>query len=184
MIVSDISSGILSAIVAVGTSTLTTLLIQTYLTKRVELRFARELEAYKAEIGLRAYTEHEIATRRLEAYPKIVELCYRTRNMARDLVNPASASPSLLAEMVDRARELEDALFKFRIDLEGDGKFAAAHQYKNLVRQFARIATSPELDVTSRGILAELYAEIDKSYPSIVSALSQASFMPKPPNSR
>jgi hypothetical protein len=171
----DLSAGILTALTSAGISAAITFLLQTYLGKRLEHSFSRKLEGYKAELAVRTHAEHGIATRRLEAYPKIVELCYRTRNMARDLVSDLGRSLSLIEEMQIRAKELEDYVFRFRIDLEADHLFVMVHRHKNLVLHFSRTASEPN-DVNSEARNADLkktYSLIEESYAEVVKNLSE-----------
>lgn len=114
-----------SALTSLGVSALTTLYFQTYLTKRIEHHFQRRLEQFKANLEVQVHTKQEIAHRRLEAYPKIIEASYRTRNMARDLVQTGVSSESL-QQPVARVRELEDMVFRYRVDLEADNLFVSS----------------------------------------------------------
>jgi hypothetical protein len=98
-----------------------------------------ELEKIRNELTVRADTTHELTERRLSSYPKIVELVYRIRNMAREIVDVENASPVLFDELRARARELEDNLFAYRMDLERDSMFLPVHTYKNAARTFNRM---------------------------------------------
>jgi len=109
----DFSATLQAVLTSAGVSAAVTFLIQTYFSKRLEHNFARKLEAYKAELAVRIQSEHGIATRRLEAYPKIVELCYRTRNMARDLLAGPPYSTALVHEMQVRAANLKTTYSDF-----------------------------------------------------------------------
>lgn len=163
----------LIAIVSAVISAVTTFLLQTYLAKRVEHKFARQLEDHKAELSVRLHAEHGIATRRLEAYPKIVELCYRARNMARDLLPTPETSPALRDELLVRAKELEEYVFRFRLDLEGDNVFTLVHRYKNLVLEFARTSAIPVSTPSTAENLRLIYAAIESAYPKVVHELSE-----------
>jgi hypothetical protein len=161
---------VIGAIAAV-VSAAVTLLIQALLLKRVEHRFARQLEEYKSTLAARLSAEQGVVTRRFEAFPKIVELCYRTRNMARDILKLPTSS-ALVEELRARARELEDDVFRFRIDLEADHVFGIVHRYKNMVIQFGREAADTHGTVVPAA-LHLLFAEIDKAYASVVQRLSE-----------
>src|SRR5262249_20676924 len=133
---------------------------------------------YKANLEVQVHTKQGIATRRLEAYPKLVELCYRTRNMTRDYFqNPQSVS---IQDLVGKVRELEDLVFRFRVDLEADHVFVLVHRYKNLAREFYRTAAdlqpteSTGNDSTIRDRLARAFTAIDESYAEVVQRLSTA----------
>jgi len=170
----DLSAALQAVLTSVGVSAAVTFLIQTYFSKRLEHNFARRLEAYKAELAIQIQSEHGIVTRRLEAYPKIVELCYRTRNMARDLTAPPYSN-ALVQEMQARARELEDYVFRFRIDLEADGVFVIVHRHKNLALNFARMITEIIANNVSDATvnLNDLYSTLEDSYQQVVGRLSE-----------
>ncbi|KAF0221543.1 MAG: hypothetical protein FD174_312 [Geobacteraceae bacterium] len=171
----DLSATIIAVFTSAGVSTATTFLFQAYFSKRIEHGFARKLEEYKTDLAVRLHAEHGIATRRLEAYPKIVELCYRTRNMARDLIAGAQHSTALLHELGVRARELEEYVFRFRIDLEADHMFLMVHRHKNLVLHFFRVASEPVLEESEEDRVDDLlcsYTDIDESYAQVVNLLS------------
>jgi hypothetical protein len=170
----DLGGGFLAVITSAGVSTAVTLLLQTYFIKRVEHRFAIELEKQKAELNLRIQTEHGIIIRRMEAYPKIVELCYRTRNMARDLAMAGAPVAALSQELHARSKELEDLVFRFRIDLETDHLFVPVHRYKNLIQLFSRDVAESISGARTQDTVAHLksaFAEIEKSFPEVVKEL-------------
>jgi|SRR5258707_6492383 len=172
----DLQNSIFAIVTSAGVSTGVTLLLQTYLTKRIELRFAVQLEKHKAELAVRMQTEHGIITRRMEAYPKIAELCYRTRNMARDLVETGAPMPALSQELQARSKELEDLVFRFRIDLEADQVFIPIHRYKNLIQLFSRGVAEAMTRTTTVGEATDLkkdYAEIEKSYSEVIKDLER-----------
>ncbi|MBZ5502921.1 MAG: hypothetical protein LAN59_11920 [Acidobacteriia bacterium] len=166
-----------SALTSLGVSALTTLCFQTYLTKRIEHHFQRQLAQFKANLELQVHAKQEIANRRLEAYPKLIESSYRTRNMARDLLQ-AGVSADSLQELVARVRELEDMVFRYRVDLESDNVFVLVHRYKNLLREFYRIAADLQPSAnraessTMGDRLAEAYAAIDGCYAEVVHTLT------------
>jgi len=170
----DLQGDLFAVLTSAGVSGGVTLLLQTYFTKRIEHRFAVALEKHKAELAVRIQAEHGIITRRMEAYPKIVELCYRTRNMARDLVATGTPQAALMQELQARSRELEDLVFRFRIDLEADHLFVRVHRYKNLIQHFSR-GVAELMTGTSAGVdaidLKKDFAEIEKSYLEVMKDL-------------
>jgi hypothetical protein len=179
----DLASLALTVITSTSVSAIVTFVLQTYLSKRIEYDFARRLEQYKSDLAIRLDKEHGITTRRLEGYPRIVELCYRTRNMARDLTQSSEPSQVLVTELRSRAKELEDLLFRFRMDLETDHVFVPVHRYKNLALQFVReisdalsAVQGPELSSNKdfNGLL-DLFALLEESYQNVVKALSSGS---------
>jgi hypothetical protein len=166
-----------SALTSLGVSALTTLGFQTYLTKRIEHHFQRRLEQFKADLEVQVHTKQEIANRRLEAYPKLVELSYRTRNLARDLLQTGVSTESL-QQLVSKVKELEDMVFRYRVDLEADNLFVLVHRYKNLLREFYRIAANLQPNATPVEALsigdrlAKAFAGIDGCYAEVVHKLT------------
>jgi len=169
MVIDPTTTAMVAAFSA-AVSTTTTLILQTVFTKRIEHHFARQLEEYKTTLSAKLSAEQGIVTRRLEAFPKIVELIYRTRNMARDILS--APSPALLEELRSRARELEDFVFRFRIDLEADHVFVMVHRYKNLVLQFAREAGDIQGGDSSQSLRA-LFDQIETTHTDVVHRLSE-----------
>lgn len=96
--------------------------------------YAVQVEALKADIMIDADVRHEIIERRLESYPHLVELVYRTRNMARDIIRQTNPSSVFIDALQLLAVELEECLYVSRIDLERDGVFVPVHTYKNLLK--------------------------------------------------
>ena len=103
-----------------------------------------ELEKLKTELTIRAETAHELTERRLSAYPGIVELVYRVRNMTREISSSPDTSSVLFDELGARANELENKLYAFRMDLERDELFLNIHTYKNAVKTFYRLLEDRE----------------------------------------
>src|SRR5512140_1602704 len=121
----DLPNWLISIVTSATVSGIVTVALKAYFNARITHHFEVELEKYKSELAIKADAEQGIAHRRLEAYPRIVELIYRTRNMARDLANDISISNlSLAEELGARAKELENSLYQFRIDLERDSLFS------------------------------------------------------------
>lgn len=127
-------------------SSLVTSVLKVLIENRQEHRFQEKitrlghvyesrLEQLKAELSVDSEVRHEIRERRLSCYPRLAELVYRTRNMARELVT-TGPSQVLAEEFEGRARELEDCLYRYRLDLERDNVFGPVHGYKNLIRAF------------------------------------------------
>lgn len=101
----------------------------------IEHNYAIRLETLKAQMVVGTDIQHEITERRLNSYPQLVELVYRTRNMARELVG-ANHPPAFAEELEARSTELEDCLYRYRLDLERDKVFGPIHTYKNLLKAF------------------------------------------------
>lgn len=120
-----------------GVSGLVTFLLKTYFKAKIENSYKIELEKIKSDLSIRLSEERDLAARRIQGYPLLVELVYRTRNMARDLsITFSSTQMSLAEEFTTRACELEENLYQFRRDLEKDGLFANVHMYKNATKNF------------------------------------------------
>lgn len=166
-----------SALTSIGVSLLTAFGVQSYFTKRIEHRFERQLERYRADLEVKVHARQGIADRRLKGYPRLVELCYRTRNMARDATQTSGWGAK--SDLVARVSELEDLLYRFRIDLEADRHFVGVHKYKNLMREFCRMlpenAGSPAVDALAgqdSELLARTYAAIETCHREVVNQLT------------
>lgn len=189
----DIARSILAALLtSTVVSTVLTFVFKTYFENRIRHHFELEmeklrhqyeveLEKFKTELTIRADTVHEITGRRLEAYPKVVELVYRTRNMSREIATGANTSGTLVDELGARVRELEDSLYAFRIDLERDGVFSSVHTYKNTVKTLNMLLSDLSFfqnrgqDQEARevaGKIRSLYDEIEVQHRSIIEGLS------------
>lgn len=179
----DITSFLTTVLTSTVVTGLIIFLLKSYFKTRIEHHFQIELEKYKSELIMRLNLEHDISSRRLEAYPKIVELIYRTRNMARDLEsNTLQMSPSLVEEFAARAKELAECLYKFRIDLERDEMFSDIHRYKNTLRNFNwRISDirfflehgeEEKANLTGRE-LSSIFKDIEEHHKKIIHDLSQ-----------
>jgi septal ring factor EnvC (AmiA/AmiB activator) len=156
-----------SVLTSLGVSALATIVFQTYITRRIQLHFDQQFEQFKASLGVRAHIRQELHERRIDAYSKLAELCYRTRNLARDIVRTSGSTESLL-EFVGRARELEEMLYHFIEDLR-------AHQ----LFEFYRTAAEPlplgdhTDSLSAKERLVILYAKIEDSYPEVMERLTK-----------
>jgi hypothetical protein len=178
---------LVSILATVGTSAavsgLVSFALKTYFKTRLEATYKQQLEKYKADLLIRICEEQERSSRRQEEYAKLVELVYRIRNMARDLVpflTPGSFS--LLEELSTRTGELEESLYKYRIDLERDGVFINVHAYKNICLTLCRklgdmkYFIEHQEEERARGVqsdLKELYDMIEGRHGEIVHELSE-----------
>jgi hypothetical protein len=167
-----------SILTSLGVSALATLVFQTYITRRIQLHFDQQFEQFKASLGVRTHIRQELHERRIDAYSKLAELCYRTRNMARDIVRTSGSTESLL-EFVGRARELEEMLYHFIEDLRAHQLFELVHRYKNLMLEFYRTAAEPlplgdhTDSLSAKERLVILYAKIEDSYPEVMERLTK-----------
>lgn len=187
---SEIVTAILTSAVISG---LMSFILNYFFESRQQHRFEREvenlrhsyavqLEKLKAEMTIGADVQHEITERRLKSYPHLVELVYRTRNMARELVN-ANFPPAFAEELQMWTRELEDCLYRSRIDLERDGVFEPIHAYKNLLKTFNLAIkdavfqeSRKEEGQTGQGTeqLQSIYASVETLHKSIIDQLSSS----------
>jgi hypothetical protein len=189
----DILNSIITALLTSAVvSSAISFLLKTWLEARLKHQFELqlekqrhsyeiELEKIKNELAIRAVTTHELTERRLSAYPKFVELAYRIRNMAREIVNVENTSPVLFDELRARARELENNLYAYRMDLERDSIFIPVHTYKNAARTFNRMAedrnhylSRGEIELAHEvyGQMCSLFAEIESQHKPIIERLS------------
>lgn len=157
---------LLATLTSATVAAIVSLIFQGYFARRLEHRFAVKLAEVNAKLAVQSQISGAIAGRKLTAYPKFVELCYRLRNMARDL---ASANPSaaLVEEFLSRTSELEDNLYAARVDLEADSLFETVHDFKNDSNAFIR-AIQLQDDLNMRALATKLYASIDGGYQEIV----------------
>lgn len=135
----------------------------------LEHNYAIQLEELKAEMVIGADLQHELTERRLSSYPKLVELVYRTRNMARELVD-VNLNPVFVEELEARSIELEDCLYKFRIDLERDHIFGPIHAYKNLLKNF-NLALKDMMLYQSRDTLEDEVQQVAKQLKSTYNSI-------------
>lgn len=147
-----------------------------------------QIERIKSDAAIHVDMQREITERRLKSYPHIVELVYRTRNMARELssINHVSA---LSDEFRARTNELEDCLYQFRIDLERDNLFAPIHAYKNLLKSFGltvrdiTLQQPQDVDSDQRRMTIErllsLYDNIESAHVPIIERLSHSASTPE-----
>jgi hypothetical protein len=96
-------------------------------------------EQLKDALFRRTQDTLEILKLRRELYRPLVEIIYRARNQARDILHTRDAA-SLLKwkqQLDERSLLLEETVFKLRADLERDMTFAPVHAYKNDCKNFA-----------------------------------------------
>lgn len=146
--------------------------------------YSANLEMLRNELSVRADAIHEITERRLALYPRIVELVYRTRNIARTLSDGRENDLTLIRELDTRVIEMENTLYASRLDLERDDIFVDAHLYKILITDFSRRIgdfsyyqsegdTSNSADLHKR--ISEKFKEIEKQHRLLIGKLSDKS---------
>lgn len=149
--------------------------------------YEMQLEKLKSQMAIGIDAQHEIIERRLESYPKLTEIVYRTRNMARDIAE-CNFSSALVEELQVRTRELEDCLYKFRIDLERDGIFGPVHAYKNVLKAFnlavqdavfyGSQADDEERAQQTVAQVSSLYANLETLHKPIIGKLTNTTLPP------
>jgi hypothetical protein len=149
--------------------------------EKLRHNFEIEIERLKNQLAIAAETAHELTERRLKAYPQLVELVYRVRNIAREIVAPKETPPVLITEFAGRTKELEDSLYMHRLDLERDGAFLPLHTYKNTAKMFARLLQDRDHHLnlgeknqaqTISEELRSVYLEIEKQYKPTIELLN------------
>lgn len=178
----DISTIVTAVITSSAVSGLIVFAFQTFLKSKIEHHYNIELENIKTQLNIQNNQEQILSNRRNEAYPIIVGLIYKTRNMARDIVTQMNfKSKSFLDEFSQKVHELEDALYKYRIDLERDECFNEIHKYKNtLLNLNLKISdivfflehNADDKAMTHKNDLNEGYKLIDISHIELIKLLS------------
>jgi hypothetical protein len=140
-----------------------------------------EIEKIKTSLAANTSTFQEVLERRLIVYPKIVEIVYRARNIARELAKTPISSQVLFNELKARSQELEETLYASRMDLERDQIFLSIHSYKNIVKTFIQLAEdfyyfdsqqSKEGKEDLSQALIKNYTELEKQYEVIITMVS------------
>lgn len=149
--------------------------------EKLKYEYELQLERLKSEIGVNTSIKQVVIERRLQNYPKLVELIYRTRNMSREIAT-AGVNPVLLTEFQVRSGEIENLLYQSRIDLERDKIFAEVHGYKTLLKTLGRAAEDISLlksqdDATEKLDevvlqLRHLYDKIESSHKPLIDKVS------------
>ena len=129
---------LISLLTSATTTTILLFVFKTIFKSKIDHYFNTQIEKLKSELSITTDVEQKISTRRLEAYSSLVEIIYRTRNMARDLsTHFTQTNLSLSSEFKSRVKELENCLYKYRIDLERDELFVGVHEYKNILLNYS-----------------------------------------------
>jgi hypothetical protein len=178
----ETKSIIISFFTSAAVTTFLAFIFKSTLKAKIDYYFQSNLEKYKSQLNIFVDTEQKKSSRRMEAYPLIVEQIYRARNMARDLATHFSSNNiSLSDEFSSRIKSLEDYLYKYRLDLERDNLFLEVHGYKNLLLTFAIKISDTKYYIQYdrqeelsriKNELIELYNTIDEKYSPITHNLS------------
>lgn len=157
-------------------SSVVTVLLQTFLSSRVNQTNLKEIERLKAELNTKTSIENQLQSKKREAFSQIASLVYRSRNMARDLAAKPGHAPSSLISEFDLCRiRIEEALYTFVLELKASGDFLAVHSYKNSLKSFHISLTTSENVVATpsdRRALEELYQTINHQYENLIKKLS------------
>src|SRR5438105_3465349 len=95
--------------------------------EKLKLELELSKEKFKSELATEGDVARSINERRFRPYPHMVELVYRTRNLAREICEGIGPNPTLVDELAARWLELQDAIFEARSDLERDHLFETVH---------------------------------------------------------
>ncbi len=141
-----------------------------------------EIENLKAQLAVKTNSAAEITERRMTAYPMIVSLVYRIRNMCRDISGHLfHGNLSLVDELLSRTKDIEESLYMYRIDLQRDKQFDNVHKYKNLVINFGIRASDAKYFIEKKEVqradnaikeLETMYNEIDNLHSPIIDSFS------------
>jgi hypothetical protein len=179
----EMNNIIISFLTSATVTTALAFVFKTILKSKIDYYFQTNLEKYKSQLDIIVDTEQKKSARRMEAYPLLVEQIYRARNIARDLATHFSLrNISLFEEFNFREKQLEEYLYKYRLDLERDNLFSDVHSYKNLLLTFSMKLSDTkyyieqqaeeEKFIKNKDELTELYKTIDKKYSPITHKLS------------
>jgi len=156
--------------------------LKSVIKSKIEHYYKKELEKIKSDLNIHVNQEQVLINRRNEAYPTIVELVYKTRNMAREIVTLMNfKSRTFMDEFALKVHELEESLYKYRIDLERDNCFDETHKYKNsLLNLNMKISditffiehNADDKVISHKKELEEEYKIIDKLYQELIETLS------------
>lgn len=104
----------------------------------IECNFQFQIEKNKQEIKIKSDQLAGIISRKLVAYPEIVESIYRCRNYSKDLA--AFRPPILEHSQIQKFHTILDSLktylYRYRLDLERENIFSLIHEYKRLIEEF------------------------------------------------
>lgn len=105
--------------------------------ERSKSAFAEHAERLKVALDIQLNEQKELAHKRLEVYPGIVELAYRIRNMARDACSDVIDADTMFASsFATKVLELENTLFKNKYYFDQDGVTKKIHDFKNCAVMF------------------------------------------------
>jgi hypothetical protein len=116
-----------------------------------------ELEKLKTELAVEKEQVAEVFKLRLERLPSLVEAIYRSRNIARELVNDSSFQPDLRSRLGDLGLLVTEVRASLSSDL-----FERLHAYKTHLQQF--IFEYDILTASSEPPPPELVASLNKHY--------------------
>jgi hypothetical protein len=126
----------------------------------------RELEK-ESFLNIKEDSIHQINERRLSIYPKIAELIYRTRNLAREICHITEPNQILFNEFYARALDLEEIVYTSKFDLERDNIFDLIHSYKNKIYLFSGLSKDLIHLINNIEEAGKVFDQIKKTYSEI-----------------
>jgi hypothetical protein len=171
-----ITTTIISSII----SSLVTYLLKHYFDRRLEFYFNEKLEKIKIELAHQSEVNLQNKTRRLDIYPRLVELVYRLRNNVRDISSEKTLPLPQVITFLNSTDEYIEEIYHSRLDLERDQLFLILHDFKNLLISVKTILLNwMSLENGSSGkdtICNQLqlkYKKINNQYSKIVRVLTK-----------
>lgn len=198
-VITIISSAAISAVVSGGISysiktALKSAIENHYKTEleKLKSKHSLEIESLKAQLVMMANLEREFTSRKLVSYPKMISLVYRIRNTSRDINKGLSVSNlSMVEDLALRVRELEEALYEFRFDLQRDHVFNEVHNFKNIALSFSIVAAKAKFFIYQNDNikaeeecrqLNEVFSEIEQQHLAIIDSLTTHVSVPQDSN--
>jgi hypothetical protein len=161
LVINFVASGIICSIFA-------------YLLRRnIAHHYDKKLESFKAELSIAAKVREKLLTKKLDIYPALSALVYKTRNLARDILERKDAG-NLFELIENEFYSLENALYQYRLEIEEDD-FALLHKYKNLLRSYIsvgkKVYEKKSNSLFTPDHLSEMYNDINTLYQTIIEKL-------------
>ena len=152
----------------------------------IRYHYKKKLEKFKANIEIKKGVEVNLTRKRLIIYPKIAELLYRIRNMAREIVTSFNLDSVIVTEIDNQKMVLIEYIYKNGLILQEDGLFNHIHRYKNILITFTEfvkdlqyfLKRKDEKEITNLKSKINLkYEEINSEYQNIIDSLKSAEKM-------
>lgn len=183
----SISADIITAILTSSLiASLVTFFLKKIFDRQLEFYFNIRLERLKSELATQLDVSQKFRERRLELYPKIVEIIYRIRNQLRENCKTNSESIDQNLSFVRLAKDYGELIYQARLDLERDKIFNKLHSLKsqiilaeNISLDLIHLKTRKRTD--SKKIknyiekLKKVYSTIDHQHQKTISLLTKLS---------